>query len=556
MHKKLFFAILFSAAIIAISFQTALAIQGTLQQTESFEGTWTPTNWTESGQPYQSTTQFFDGANSIIVEATSTTTPNGQCNLGVSDTEYIQFTYTFQGAGSITFYNKKITAGNSGATQYYFYIDGVLQYAGDGNMSTSWTLRSFDVSAGSHTFKWHTKAFAEGTNDETCGQWYLGETVSQAIDYVQIYDTTSTAPSVPLNLSATTISHNRIDLDWDTPSSDGGSAIIGYKIERAIGAGAFSTLINNTGTTTTSYSNTGLTPNTLYKYKVYAWNSVGSSNSSNTAQAITNQTQPNQPLNLIASAINYHSINLDWDEPYENGGSPVTNYRIDRAIGSGAFSTLITIGNITNYLNEGLNENTLYKYKVFSINGIGTGNASNTAQTTTPTYNGTSFDCYFTRFNNFTQITILGQSTTQPFNATFRILDQFQNQSILNFTNVSIVNQTYSVNANSTLYFYGYHNPTNLLQHDCYGVSYRNPETLTSLAVFGEYVIFGLPAISLFPVYVAGVISPKKAGAGLIVIGAVMGIMGAMGFIIIPPLAWGLIVLQIALGVFIGRRSD
>ena len=98
----------------------------------------------------------------------------------------------------------------------------------------------------------------------------------------------STAPQSPTNLSAKAISSSQINLSWSAPSDNGGSAITGYMIERSQDNGnTWTTIISNTGSTSTTYSNTGLSPSTTYTYRVSAINSIGTSSPSNTAIATT-----------------------------------------------------------------------------------------------------------------------------------------------------------------------------------------------------------------------------------------------------------------------------
>jgi len=80
-----------------------------------------------------------------------------------------------------------------------------------------------------------------------------------------------TVPDAPTGLTATAVSTSQINLSWSAPSNDGGSWITGYKIERQINSGPWSTLIANTGTST-SYSDSGLSPDTTYTYRVSAIN--------------------------------------------------------------------------------------------------------------------------------------------------------------------------------------------------------------------------------------------------------------------------------------------
>lgn len=95
------------------------------------------------------------------------------------------------------------------------------------------------------------------------------------------------APSPPTGLIASTISATQINLSWTAPTSDGGSPIIGYKIERKIDTGSYSVLVPNTGNTLTTYSDMGLSFGTNYTYRVSALNAITTGPPSNEATATT-----------------------------------------------------------------------------------------------------------------------------------------------------------------------------------------------------------------------------------------------------------------------------
>src|SRR2546427_32781 len=94
---------------------------------------------------------------------------------------------------------------------------------------------------------------------------------------------TSTLPGSPTGLTATTVSSSQINLSWSFPSG----TISGYKIERSTSGGTFSTIVSNTATTATTYSDTGLASATQYTYRVSTINSVGTSTPSSSASATT-----------------------------------------------------------------------------------------------------------------------------------------------------------------------------------------------------------------------------------------------------------------------------
>ena len=82
------------------------------------------------------------------------------------------------------------------------------------------------------------------------------------------------APADPSALNATPISHTRIDLSW----IDNATNEAAYEVERSTtGVGGPYTLLITLPENTTSYSNTGLTANTEYCYRVRATNGGGGS---------------------------------------------------------------------------------------------------------------------------------------------------------------------------------------------------------------------------------------------------------------------------------------
>jgi hypothetical protein len=190
--------------------------------------------------------------------------------------------------------------------------------------------------------------------------------------------TSLTAPAAPTGLVATTVSSSAITLAWADQSTNES----GFKIERALGAGAFSQ-VATVGTNITTYSDSGLAAGTSYSYRVRATNSAGDSAYSNTAGATTSPsvaTAPAAPAGLVATTASVNAINLNWSDQSNNE----TGFKIERALGAGAFSQVATVGaNITTYKNTGLAANTTYSYRVRATNSVGDSAYSNTASATT-----------------------------------------------------------------------------------------------------------------------------------------------------------------------------
>lgn len=79
-------------------------------------------------------------------------------------------------------------------------------------------------------------------------------------------------PPAPTSLTASA-GNAQISLAWTAPASNGGSAITGYTVEYTPSGGSAQTV--STGSTSTSYTLTGLTNGTAYTVKVAAANAVG-----------------------------------------------------------------------------------------------------------------------------------------------------------------------------------------------------------------------------------------------------------------------------------------
>ena len=115
------------------------------------------------------------------------------------------------------------------------------------------------------------------------------------------------SPAAPSDLAATAVSPTRIDLAWQDNSGDEQ----GFRIERSLDAFTFGE-IASVATNVTSFSDTTVSPNTLYFYRVLAFNNFGNSEPSNIAFA---QTPPSPiPVNPVIvvepTSIDFGSVRV------------------------------------------------------------------------------------------------------------------------------------------------------------------------------------------------------------------------------------------------------
>ncbi|MBI3411176.1 MAG: fibronectin type III domain-containing protein, partial [Planctomycetes bacterium] len=169
------------------------------------------------------------------------------------------------------------------------------------------------------------------------------------------------APAAPTNLTATPAS-TQVTLTW-TASSGATS----YNIYRSTTPGGEGSTPVQTGITSTSFTNTGLTNGTTYYYQVTAVNAGGESAKSSEVSATPRLKAPTAPANLSASAGNAQ-VTLTWTP--SSGATSYSIYRSTSPGGKGA--TLVRTGvTSTSFTNTGLTNGTMYFFQVTAVNSAG-----------------------------------------------------------------------------------------------------------------------------------------------------------------------------------------
>ena len=199
--------------------------------------------------------------------------------------------------------------------------------------------------------------------------------------------TATTVPGAPTSLTATASGTTTINLSWTAPADNGGASITGYRIDVSPnGTSSWTDLVANTGTTTTTYSHTGLSAGTTRHYRVSAINSAGTGAASNVDNATTATTVPGAPTSLTATASGTTTIDLTWNAPSDDGGASISGYKIEVSSNGGTSWSnreANTNSTSTTYAHTGLSAGTTRHYRVSAINSVGTGTASSTANATT-----------------------------------------------------------------------------------------------------------------------------------------------------------------------------
>src|SRR4030095_6154516 len=153
----------------------------------------------------------------------------------------------------------------------------------------------------------------------------------------------SSKPKPPESLAAVAASSTAIDLSWADVSDNE----TGFAIERCAGLSCANfTEIFRTGANAATYSDTGRTASTVYRYRVLAFNTAGNSKYSNIAQATTLSaplpSPPSVPTSLSATPISNAQVDLSWSDASNNE----IGFRIERCTGTGctSFSEIFATG--------------------------------------------------------------------------------------------------------------------------------------------------------------------------------------------------------------------
>ena len=185
-----------------------------------------------------------------------------------------------------------------------------------------------------------------------------------------------TAPLAPVGLTAVP-SNTVVTLNWTAPA-DGGSAILGYNVYEATSPGGENYSMPANGNVLVNGTNavvTGLTTGKTFYFTVTAVNGVGISPASNEAWAIPGGTAPGAPTAVTVSPGNA-SATVSWTPPLNQGGSPITGYKITAAdstqSGNGGQTCSWTTGPLSCVV-TGLTNGDTYTFTVTATNAVGNG---------------------------------------------------------------------------------------------------------------------------------------------------------------------------------------
>lgn len=266
-------------------------------------------------------------------------------------------------------------------------LNWVAPSSNGGSPITSYTITWIPAGTSGTTTSVSSPAIITGLTNGISYIFYIYAT--NVIGSSLTYATTNaispmSVPDAPTIISVTA-GYKSATVNWRTPASNGGSAILSYKIiytNTSVTPNTATTTASTTGTfTVESTVISGLSDGINYTFNVIVSSIAGDSNPSNTSASITTFSVAGEPTAVTGTA-GVNSINLSWVASILTGGSPITGYKVYDSSGnitydgSGNLATTTTI--------SGLSKATAYTFTVKAINiaGLSTASAASTAVTT------------------------------------------------------------------------------------------------------------------------------------------------------------------------------
>ena len=190
------------------------------------------------------------------------------------------------------------------------------------------------------------------------------------------------APSVPVLTSPGSSTTSTTTFSWAASTDD--YKMGGYQVYRN------GTLLQNVSATTTSFTDTGLSPYVQYSYTVKAYDSYGNVSAASTPLVIrtTDTVAPTATTTLSATAKPWPALEIDlaWGAYTDDVATTgYTIYRSTSSTGPWNSTTLLTTTTTNGYADTAVAANTKYYYVVTAHDAVpNTSVNSNTANASTP----------------------------------------------------------------------------------------------------------------------------------------------------------------------------
>lgn len=355
--------------------------RGTTVDGISYNRTWDTKNGGYANGLYTLTAKAYDrvGKNResapVSVTVENETPPAAPANLRatVLSSSAIQLDWESRSSNETNFrLERSSTGGTSGFQEVAVTGRGAETFTdtGLGAGTTYWYRVRASNSAGysdySNVISATTNAASGGDGDDY-GDYGDGDTPSP--------------PNTPSGLSGTALSDKKIKLTWNDTSADEDV----FEIQQS-SDNAYFTSAGETTANVTTITVSGLAADTLYYFRVRAFNDGGYSSFSSVISVETlaggsGVSSLAAPTALSATAVSPRSVKLKW----QDNSSDETAFQIQQSLDGSAFSAPAeTSANFTEFVINGLTPDTFYYFRVRALRGSDISSFSNAASVRTP----------------------------------------------------------------------------------------------------------------------------------------------------------------------------
>ncbi len=173
-------------------------------------------------------------------------------------------------------------------------------------------------------------------------------------------------PSTPTISAVTASGATSLHITWSNTLTAADAEVTSYRLERSAVAGGPYTAVATLPQASTSFDDTGLTPNTTYFYRLFASNSTGDSAPSAEANGTTRSLTLSAPQNLDLTSPSPFNYQLSWSgAPAIPGAMAVIEQQIDGQDGYNQIGTVSAAGPFNfQQVNPGL-----YQFRVKFVAG-------------------------------------------------------------------------------------------------------------------------------------------------------------------------------------------
>lgn len=255
---------------------------------------------------------------------------------------------------------------------------------------TKWLMSNKEIKSSgdvkvTHT-DYNTKIYVKNATRSDAGTYTVTAENVNGKDIAEVKVIVLDVPSPPTGpLKVSDVHANGAKLSWKPPADDGGNPVEKYVVEKMDEATGRWVPAGETDGPQTSLAVDGLVPGKKYKFRVKAVNRQGKSEPLTTQQAIEAKNPFDEPGKTSAPEITDYDkdfVELKWDKPENDGGSPITGYIIEKRdkYNPNWEKCAEVEGDSPKGRVDGLIEGTPYEFRIRAVNKAGPGEPSDASK--------------------------------------------------------------------------------------------------------------------------------------------------------------------------------